>query len=243
MLDRLGPDGLLFLVAFAVAPLAVGGDGSLPDLLPVLGRLPGLALVVVELVDLLEGHVLGLVDEEPNEEDGDPGEAAPDPEDVGLGGVEGGGKVRGDEGQQPVEEPVGSGGHRDTLGASLQGEQFSGDDPRCWAETCGEERDVHAQENELRKCGSVVLCGVGCDTGDRDDVLARSHTESTDEQDWAATEAINCPKTRESREDVDQVDDDLKNEGVGKLLDVLRKVRRAVVDLEGWSVVIWWSSK
>lgn len=84
VLDRLCPVGLLLLllVANAVSPLAVSGNRRLSNLLPVAGRFPGFALVVVKLIDLLESHVLGLVDEEPDEENGNPREAAPNPEDV-----------------------------------------------------------------------------------------------------------------------------------------------------------------
>ena len=110
MLNRLSPARLLLLIAEAVASVAVSGNGSLSNLLPVPRRFPGPALVVVELVDLLKGHILGLIDEEVHEEDRDPSETAPDPEDVGLGGVEGAGEVRSDEGKKPVEEPVCGGG-------------------------------------------------------------------------------------------------------------------------------------
>ena len=99
MLNRLSSGSLLLLlITNAVASLAVSGDRCPSDLLPVLGRLPSLALVVVKLVDLFEGHVLGLVDHEPNENCCDPGEAAPDPEHIGLCWVQSAGKVRCDEG-------------------------------------------------------------------------------------------------------------------------------------------------
>ena len=110
MLDRLGPHGLLLLLTNAISTLAVCSDRCLPDLLPVLGRLPGLALVVVQVVDLLQRHVLGLIDHEPYKHDGDPGEAAPNPEDVRLSRLESVDEVGCDKRQQPVEEPVGGSG-------------------------------------------------------------------------------------------------------------------------------------
>lgn len=181
MLDRLRSVGLLLLVAVAVAPVAVSGDGSLSDLLPVAGRLPGSALVVVKLVDLLKSHVLGLVDEEPNEEHGDPSETTPDPEDVRLGRIESGSEVGSDERQEPVEKPVCGGGHGETLSASLQREQLSRNDPRGRAESRCEERDVDAEEDELCNCGCVVLGRVCSDARDRNDKLTRAHTQGTDE--------------------------------------------------------------
>ena len=112
MLNRLSPARLLFLVAEAVASVAVSGNGSLSNLMPVPRRLPGPALVVVKLVNLLKGHILGLVDEEVHEEHRDPSETTPDPEHIGLSGVEGAGEVGSDERQEPVEEPVGGGSLR-----------------------------------------------------------------------------------------------------------------------------------
>jgi len=140
MLNRLSPTRLLLLIAEAIASIAVSSNRSLSNLLPVPRRLPSPALVIVELVDLLKGHVFGLVNEEVHEEDRDPGETAPDPEYIGLGRVESAGEVRCDEGQEPVEEPVGGGGlsggqqmlhaltdirsthHGETLSTSLQWE-------------------------------------------------------------------------------------------------------------------------
>lgn len=112
MLNRLRPTTLLLLITKAIPPLTVRSNGSLPNLLPVPRRLPSPALVIVQLVDLLQRHVLGLVDEEVHEKHRDPRETAPDPEDVGLRWVEGAGEVGRDEGEEPVEEPVGCGGLR-----------------------------------------------------------------------------------------------------------------------------------
>lgn len=110
MLNRLRPTRLLLLIPKAVAPITMRSNRSLPNLLPVPRRFPSPALIVVQLVDLLKRHVLGLVDEEVHEERRDPGETAPDPEYVGLGWVESAGEVGGDEGEEPVEEPVGGSG-------------------------------------------------------------------------------------------------------------------------------------
>ena len=110
MLNRLSPARLLLLIGEIVGSVAVSGNGSLSNLLPVSRRLPRLALVVVKLVDLLKSHVLGLVDGEVHEEHRDPGETTPDPEHVILSGIKSADKVRSDVRQEPVEEPVGGGG-------------------------------------------------------------------------------------------------------------------------------------
>ena len=141
MLNRLRPTSLLLLITTETTPpLTMRRNRSLSNLLPVPRRFPRPVLVVVQLVDLLKRHILRLVDEEVHEKHRDPCETAPDPEDVGLRWVESAGEVGGDEGEEPVEEPVGGGGlrvvsicyaidsdagstyHRETLSTSLQRE-------------------------------------------------------------------------------------------------------------------------
>lgn len=121
--------------------------------------------------------------------------------------------------------------HGKTLGTSLQWEQFAGHHPSGRAEAGCEERHVNAQKDKLCKRRSVVLGRVGGYTGNRHDELTRAHAERTDEKNWATTESVDTVQSRERREDVDQVDDDLKNERVGELLNVFSEVRSAVVDL------------
>jgi len=77
-------------------------------------RTPVLGLVclrdfVVELVDLLEGQALGLVDEEVDKRDADEAKAEPDEEDLGLQvGIAGPevDEVRCGVGNSPVEQPL-----------------------------------------------------------------------------------------------------------------------------------------
>lgn len=197
--------------------------------------LPCLADSVVKLVDLLEGKILGLVDEGPDESDGDPAETTPDPEDVGAEvGVLNLSEVRGDESEEPVEEPVGGGGHRKTLGADLEREDLASDDPSCGTEGGGEEEDVDADEGELGAGGGVVG-GRCCDTSGCDNVLRDTHTESTGKEDGTTTEAVNGPETREGGDDVDNVGDDGEDEGTGQPLD--GRVGRSVSAEVGGTVV------
>ena len=121
--------------------------------------------------------------------------------------------------------------HRKTLGTSLQWEQLASHHPGGRTEAGSEERHIDAQEHELRKCGSVVLSRVGGYTGDGYDELTRTHAERTNEEYRAATESVNAVQSGKRRENVDQVDDDLKNESVRELLDVFSKVRGAVINL------------
>lgn len=97
-------------------------NGRLPA-----GRLPSLGDLGVELVNLLEGKTLGLVDKEVDEDKADATEATPDEEHLGLEvgvlltRVD---QVGSSVGDGPVEQPVGGGGDGQTLGTGLEGEQF-----------------------------------------------------------------------------------------------------------------------
>jgi hypothetical protein len=121
--------------------------------------------------------------------------------------------------------------HRKTLSTSLQREQFAGHHPSGRAEAGCEERHVNAQEHKLCECGSVVLSRVGGYAGYRHDELTRAHAERADEKDWATTESIDAVQARKCGENVDQVDDDLEDEGVGELLHVFCEVRCTIVNL------------
>lgn len=123
--------------------------------------------------------------------------------------------------------------HRKTLGTSLQWEQLASHHPGGRTEAGREERNIDAQEHELCKCRSVVLSRVRGYTGDGYDELTRAHAERTNEEYWAATEFVNAVQSGKRRENVDQVDNDLENESVGKLLDVFGKVRGTIINLNG----------
>jgi hypothetical protein len=56
--------------------------------------LPSLRNIVIELIDLLKGQPLSLIDHGVYEHEGDPAETTPDPEHVGLGWVECSSEVR-----------------------------------------------------------------------------------------------------------------------------------------------------
>ncbi|KAH0194548.1 putative transporter, partial [Aureobasidium melanogenum] len=104
-----------------------------------------------------------------------------------------------------------SSGHGKTLGANLEGEDFTSNDPSGRTESGGEEEDVDTDEGELSASRSVVGRRSG-DTSSSDNVLRDTHTESTNKKNGATTEAVNGPKTREGRDDVDDVGAFLLNE-------------------------------
>ena len=178
--------------------------------------LPGLGALAVELVDLLEGETLGLIDHAPDEEDADEAASAPDEEDlcahVGVSGAivdhVGGGVSNGE-----VEEPVAGGGHGERLGTDLEREDLTGNDPGDWAPGAGEEEDVDADECDQSLLGSHVL-NTSDSTGNSDDELADSHTDGTEEEKVAATPLLDKVETGKGGGDVDARGNHSDNKGV-----------------------------
>lgn len=63
-----------------------------------------------------------------------------------------------------------------------------------------------------------------------DEVLADAHSKSTSQKKRASSKSVNAIESRESRDRVDDVCNDLENKCAGQLLDVLGEVGRAVVN-------------
>jgi hypothetical protein len=89
-------------------------------------RLPSLGDLGIELVNLLKGQALGLVDEEVDEYKTNATETTPDEEHLSLevgvtrASVD---HVRSRVGDSPVKQPVGGGGDGQALGTGLKGEK------------------------------------------------------------------------------------------------------------------------
>jgi hypothetical protein len=181
-------------------------------------RLPGLADLAVKLVDLLERQTLGLVDHSPDEEGADETESTPDEEDlgseVGVAGARvdhvGCGITDGE-----IQKPVGGCGHRERLGADLEGEELAGNNPGDWAPRAGEEEDVDADECDQRLLGRLVV-DTGNGSSDCNDELANGHTNGTEEQEVAATPLLNEVETGKGGSDVDTGCDHGNDEGVAE---------------------------
>jgi hypothetical protein len=182
------------------------------------GRLPRLADLAVQLVDLLERQTLGLVDHGPGEEDTDEAASAPDEEDLGTevgvarSVVDHVGRSIAD---SEVEEPVGGGGHREGLGADLEREDLAGNHPGDRTPGAGEEEDVDAD-----KCDERLLSGLVVDTSDGssdgDNELADSHADGAKEEEVAATPLLDEVETGEGRANIDSGRDHSDGEGVAK---------------------------
>lgn len=91
--------------------------------------------------------------------------------------------VRGDDSDDGVPEPIGSGGKSDAAGSDGQGEDLADDDPGAGTPGAGEEEDVDGDEGDLGVYGGGVVgdgvaggveVGVVEADGDTDDCLVLS---------------------------------------------------------------------
>lgn len=141
--------------------------------------LPRLVHHLVQLIDLLERQTLGLVDHEPNEEEANAAESAPDEEHLGLQVrvlfVD---HVRCRVGNRKVEEPVGRRCHGEGFGADFEREEFAGYDPCDGPPAGGEVVDVQADERDGGALsGKIGRAGDGARDGH--DELADTHASGT----------------------------------------------------------------
>ena len=168
-------------------------------------RLPRLGNLAVKLIDLLERKTLSLVDHSPDEEDADEAASTPDEEDLGAhvgvawAGVDHVGRRVTD---TKVKEPVGSGGHGKGLGADLEREDLTSDDPGDRPPGAGEEEDVDTDEGNQETLNGEVVCADD-GSGNSDNELADSHANGSEEQETAATPLLDKPETGEGGNDVD----------------------------------------
>lgn len=171
------------------------------------------------LIDLLERETLALWNHEVGEEKGSAAKSSPHEEDLGskIGlSLLGSDQVWGDNGNDAVPHPVGGGGESDTTGADWQVEDLTDDDPCGWSPSGGEEEDVDANEsNHGGDGGGVVVSWLASgDTEDTDDELGDDHSGGTEDENEAATEALNGPEGDWGGEDVDEGGDEGDQEWV-----------------------------
>jgi len=107
----------------------------------------------IQLVDLLKGKTLRLIDHHVNEGNTQKAASEPDEEDLGLEIDEIGCGV----GDRPVQEPVGGRSHRERLGSDFEREDLAGNDPGDGAPGRGEEEDVDADEGDGCLLSSEIL--------------------------------------------------------------------------------------
>ena len=183
-------------------------------------RESGSANLLHHSVDLLERKTLGLPDEEVGVDVADDTERSPDEEDLGLEvGLVGTDHVWGDDGDDTVPEPVGSGGKGNTSGSNWDWEDLTDADPGTGTPGGGEEEDVDADERDLGLDGGRLLSSGNTDGTDNE--LANPHAEGSVDEQGSSTESLNGPEGEGSRADVDQSRDEADQERVGDCAQVL----------------------
>jgi hypothetical protein len=114
----------------------------------------------IQLVDLLKGKTLRLIDHHVNEGNTQKAASEPDEEDLGLeicitrAPID---EIGCGVGDRPVQEPVGGRSHRERLGSDFEREDLAGNDPGDGAPGRGEEEDVDADEGDGCLLSSEIL--------------------------------------------------------------------------------------
>lgn len=182
----------------------------------VAGALPGLDLVDIHPVKLLQGTVLTLNNEEVDNKDSNKKTAR---ENISISKVNSPGDERREETDEEVPKPVGCGRQSHTLCTVLRRVKFSNNRPHHRAPGSGIEEDEEAGDDHhaLSRAGGVL--GVvdvkhevaeGGENHEEDE-----HAASTGHEGFATTETLDNVKTAEGGSEVDGTEDDLGNEGVG----------------------------
>lgn len=177
------------------------------------GRLSSHRHLGVELIHLLQTETLGLVDEEPDVGNADETSTKPDKEDFGLEigvALTVVDQVWGGVGDGPVEEPVGCGGHAERLGARVEREDLTGDNPCERAPSAGEEEDEDADKchgsllssKVLDKDVAVVALACGECAANGDNELGDTHADGAGEQQRATTPFIDGQEAGDGRGDI-----------------------------------------
>lgn len=206
-------------------------------------RFPRVADLLVQLVDLLEGEALGLVDHEVDEEDAEEAAGEPDEEDLGLQvgvAVAVVDEVRRRVGDGPVQQPVGRGGDAQGFGARLEREDLAGDDPGEGAPGRREEEDVDAHKGHsgllpgetLYEDLAVVELAGGQGAADRDDELGHAHANGPPEEERPSAPFVDSIHAGYGRGDVDAGGNHRDDEAAGdtRVLEVLGPVIEDEVD-------------
>lgn len=157
------------------------------------GRSSGRSDLFHHSVDLLERKTLGLPHEEVGVELTNNTERTPDKEHLGsevtLVLAD---HVRGDDSDDAVPEPVGSGRKTDTSSSNGQREDLTDTNPSSRSPCGGEKEDIDADEGDLRlHDGRVVALG---DTEDGGDVFTNPHSQGTVDEERSSTESFNGPE-------------------------------------------------
>lgn len=162
-------------------------------------------------VDLLEGTVLGLDDEE--EDDPEQCETAAT-KDEAVEVVNVTNNDLGEEGDEEVEQPVGGGSESHARSTVLGRVELGNDGPDEGTPGGGKGDDEEAGEDDEDVTRGLVGYWINEVADKGVDHEADEGPSGTDHKSLAATTLGNNPETTESAEDVDRVENDLGNVGV-----------------------------
>jgi len=112
-----------------------------------------------------------------------------------------------------VPQPVGCSTEADAAGSNRQGKDLANDDPSCWSPGGGKERDEDAEKSDFSGgagCGLVFVC----DADGGSDELADHHPDGAPDEERSPTEFLDCVEGDGRDDAVDEVADDLGDEGV-----------------------------
>lgn len=141
-------------------------------------------------------------------------------------------KVRSDDSDDAVPEPVGSGSETNTARTDGEGEDFTDDDPGARTPGGGEGGDVQADEGNHSPGGVLVvetrLSGGGSDDGS--DELEDDHESSTEDEQVTATNLLNHDEGEGSRQDVDESRNKRDEERVADRAELLEEDSTEVED-------------
>jgi len=198
-------------------------------------------------INLFQTQPLQLIDTEVGKDRTTSAQAAEDVEDLRAQvGIVHADEVRVDDGDDSVPEPVRSGTEADAAGANGKGKDLADDDPCCRTPGCGEEGDEDAEERDFGGGAGSGFVFVGDAHGSSDE-LTDHHADCSPNQESAAAELFYGVEGDGGDDAVDQVTDDLGDEGVLDGFEIAEEDRAVVEDevhagpllehLEGGTVV------
>lgn len=195
------------------------------------------------LVDLFQSQTLGFRHQQERVDEGGSAETTPD-EEYGRSQVSSGltDHVRGDDGDNGVPQPVGSGRQGNTSGSDGQGEDFTDQDPGTRTPSGGEEEDEDGDEGDLGvDSGDVLSDGLTGSVGSKlvetdsntdngNDELTDQHAQGTPDEQRSSTELLNGVERDRGGANVDNGEDHRSEERIGDGAGRLQESGRVVED-------------
>lgn len=122
-------------------------------------------------------------------------------------------KVRANNGQDTVPQPIRCGGETDTTGSDRKWKSLANDNPSGRPPSRSEECNGKANEGDHSRCSRLVVGANGC-TDDSREELASEHAQGTVDQQWAASESLDGPEGNWRGTDIDEGGNQRNQEGI-----------------------------